>query len=73
MSPTPVAEDVPEADEDGQMDPAQQQMIDELLQIDGSGRVLGRVDEDVAGGRDGEVALAPAVDFIELGSVGDGE
>ena len=43
----PVAEDVAEADEDRQLDAAQLQVIDQLLQVDRPGRVLGRVDEDV--------------------------
>ena len=69
----PVAEDVGEADQDRQLDAAELQVVDQLLQVDGAGRILRRVDEHVARRGDGEVALAPAVDLVELGGVGDGE
>ena len=69
----PVAEDVPEADEHRNLDPAQHQVVGELLEVDGLGRILGRMDEDMTRRRDGEVALAPPVDFVELGRVADGE
>ena len=69
----PVAEDVAEADEHRQLDPAQHQVVGELLEVDRLRRVLGRMDEDVARRRDGKVALAPPVDLVELGRVADGE
>ena len=58
-----VAEDIAEPDEDRQVDAAQLQVIDELLEIDCLLGILRRVDEHVAGLADGEVALAPAVDL----------
>ena len=68
-----VPEDVAEPDEHGQLDAAQHQMIGELLEVDRLGGVLGRMDQHVTRGRDGEVALPPAVDFVEFGRVADGE
>ena len=65
-----VPEDVAEPDQHRQVDPAQHQVIDELLQVDGAGRVLGRMDQDVPVGRDREVALPPALDLVELRRVG---
>ncbi len=69
----PVAEDVAEADEHRDLDPAQQQVVGELLEVDGLRRILGRMDEDMTRRRDGEIALPPPVDFVELGRVADGE
>ena len=69
----PVAEDVAEADEHRDLDPAQHQVVGELLEVDGLRRILGRMDQDVTRRRDGEVALPPAVHFVELGGVADGE
>ena len=46
-------------------------MIDELLQIDPALGIFGGVDTDVSVGADREVALAPAVDFVELGRIGN--
>ncbi len=57
----------------GQLDAAQHQMVGELLEVDRLGRVLGRMDQDVTRGRDGEVALPPAVDLVEFGRVADCE
>ena len=67
----PLPEDVAEADEDRQADAAQLQVIDQLLQVDPALGILRRVDADVAVRADGEVALAPALDLVELGGVGD--
>ena len=61
------------ADQDRQIDAAQLQAVDQLLQIDRAGRVLGRMHEDVAVIRDREVALSPAGDFVQFGGVVDGE
>ena len=69
----PVPEDVPEADEHRDLNPAQLQMIGELLEVDGLRRVLGRMDQDVARRRDRKVALAPPIDLVELGGVADSE
>ena len=43
----PVAEDVTESDEDGQLNATEHQMVGQLLEIDGAGRILRRVDEHV--------------------------
>ena len=64
-----VAEDVAKPDEHRQLDAAQQQVIGELLQIDGARRILRRVHEHVAGRGDREVALTPAVHLVEIGGV----
>ena len=55
--------------EDRQADAAQLQAIDELLQVDGARRVLGRMDLHVTGVVDREVALAPARHLVELAGV----
>ena len=68
-----VAEDVAEPDEHRQLDAAQQQVVGELLQVDGARRVLGRVDEHMPGRGDREVALTPPLDLVELGRVADGK
>ena len=69
--PPAMAEDIAEPDEDRQVDAAQLQVIDELLEIDRLLGILRRVDEHVAGAADGEVALAPARDLVELVRVRD--
>ena len=71
--PDAVAEDVAEPDQHRQLDPAQHQMIGQLLQIDGAVRVLRGMNQHVASRRDREVALAPAVDFIQFRGVVDGK
>ena len=68
----PLPEDVAKPDQDRQADAAQLQVIDELLQVDRALGILGGVDADVAVRADGEVALAPALDFVELRRVGHG-
>ena len=65
----PMLQDVAEADERRQADAAQLQVIDQLLEIDRPARLLGRVDLDLTVLTDGEVALAPAGDLVELGGV----
>ena len=52
-----------------ELDVALAQLVDELLQVDAAGRVLRRVDGDVAVVVDREVALAPVLDAVELGGV----
>ena len=73
MSPTPVPQDVSKPDQHRQADAAQHQVIGELLEIDGAGRILRRMHQHVAVGGDREVAFAPAIDFVQLGGVVDGE
>ena len=65
----PVLEDVGEADQHGKRDAAQNQRIDQLLQVDRAGRVLGRMDMDVAVAVDGEIALAPTGDVVQIAGV----
>ena len=67
----PLAEDVAKANENRQANPAQLQVVNELLQVDPALGILGRVDADVAVRSDGKVVLAPALDLIELAGVGD--
>ena len=69
----PVAEDVAESDEHGQLNAAEHQMVGQLLEIDGAGRILRRVDQHVTRRRDGEVSLTPTVDLVEVGGVGGGK
>ena len=65
----PVLEDVGEANQEGDRNPAQDQRIDQLLQIDGAGGVLGRMDADVSQIVDREIALAPTGDVVHLAGV----
>ena len=67
-----VPEDVGEAEQDRQLMPRSCELIDQFLQVDRAQRILGRVDVDVAVVADREVALAPALDFVELGRFGGG-
>ena len=62
----PLPEDVAEPDEDRQPDAPELQVIDELLQVDRTLGILGRVHADVAVRADGEVAFPPAIDLVEL-------
>ncbi len=62
----PVFQDIGEADEDGEADPAQHQRIDQFLEVDRPGGVLFRVNPDVPAVAYREVALAPARDIIEV-------
>ena len=49
MSFGAVAKDVTEPNQDRQVNPAEDEVIDELLQIDRSCGVFRRMDDDVAG------------------------
>ena len=51
-------------------DPAQLQVIDELLEVDRAVGLLGRVDLDLTVGANREVALAPAFHFVQLDTLG---
>ena len=66
-----MAEDVGEAEQDRQLDAAELQLIDELLEVDGLCGILRRVDANVAIRADREVALAPSIDLVEFGRIGD--
>ena len=52
-----------------QADAAQLQAIDQLLQVDGACRILGRVHLHVTGGVHREVAVAPARHLVQLARV----
>ena len=66
-----VPEDVAEPDENGQLDPAKQEVVGQLLQVDGPCRVLRRMDQDVPRLGDRKVTLPPPLDLVQLGRVGD--
>ena len=57
----------------GQPDAAEHQVIGQLLEVDGPGRVLRGMNQHVPLRRDGEVALPPAVHLVEFGGVADGK
>src|SRR5580704_6392101 len=48
------------------------QIVDQLLEVDRTAGVLGRMDLDLAVVADREVSLAPSGDLVQLGSVGGG-
>jgi hypothetical protein len=64
-----MPEDVAEANERREVDAAQLKVIDELLQVDGASRLLGRMDSNLAVLTNREISLAPAVDLVQLGGV----
>ena len=64
-----VAENVGEAEEDRQLDAARLQVVDELLEVDGVLGPLVGMDDDVAVVVDGEVALAPVADAVQLDGI----
>ena len=68
-----VAQDVAEPDEHRQLDPAEQEVIGELLEVDRARRILRRVHEHVTGRGDRKIALSPPLHLVELGGIGDGE
>jgi hypothetical protein len=68
-----VLENVAKPDQDWKADASQHQVIGELLQVDGTRRILRRVHEHVAGGGNREVALPPALHLVEVGGIGDGK
>ena len=66
-----MLQDVGESDEHRKADAAELEAIDELLQVDGAGRVLGWMDLHVAIVIDREVSVAPARHLVELAGVVD--
>ena len=64
--PQPVREDVGEANDHRRVQIARLQSLHDLVEIDLALRVHARTDDDVAVGIDGEVALAPGLDLIEI-------
>ena len=61
-----VLQDVGEADEDGEVDAAQDQRVDQFLEVDGARGILLGVDEDVSVVAHRKVALAPTGDVVEV-------
>src|SRR5207253_8708130 len=66
-----VPQDVGEPQEDGELNAAELELIDEVFQVDGVVGPLVGVDGDVAAGVDSEIALPPAVDAVHLDGVLD--
>ena len=65
-----MLEDVGEANQAGKLDVALAKLIDEFFQIDRRlGEVAVRMDGDMALVVDGEIAVAPVADAIELGGI----
>ncbi len=64
-------EHVREADEQRQPDPAARDLVDQLLEVDLGAVGTGRVGLGVAGVVDREVVVAPVLDPVDLGGVGD--
>src|SRR5438128_462110 len=60
-------QDVGKADEDGQRDAAQDERVNQLLQVDRARGVLVRMHADVAAVVDGEIALAPTGNVVKIG------
>ena len=61
-----VLQDVGEADQNGQVDAAQHQRVDQFLEVDRARGVLFRVDQDVPVVADRKIALAPTGDVVEI-------
>src|SRR5439155_24683082 len=59
-----VTENVGEAKEDGQLDAARLQLVGQFLKVDRLVFALRRVDGNVAGGVDAEVAFAPVANAV---------
>ena len=64
-----MSQDVGEADQHRQADAAQLQPIDQFLEVDGLGWILGGVHLDVTGAVHREVSVPPACHFVELAGV----
>ena len=64
-----VLEDLAEANQNRQGDAAQLQVIDQFLQIDLAFGILVGMHADVAGCTHAKVALAPAIDVVQLGGL----
>src|SRR5262249_7065271 len=66
-----VPQDVREAKEDGQLDAARLELLDQVEQVNRLVGTLGRVYVDVAGLVDGKVTFAPMFDAVHLQGVAD--
>src|SRR5262249_33949183 len=64
-----VAQDVREAQQDGQLDAACLEVIDQVLEVDGLVGAFAGLDGDVPALVDGEVALAPVLHAVHLDGV----
>ena len=62
----PVLQDVGEANQDRQVDAAEDERIDQLLQVDRASGILFRVDADMSVLPHREVSLAPTSDIVEV-------
>lgn len=65
-------DDIGEANQNRQRNPAPAQRVDQLFQIDGAIRFFGWVNKQMAVLPDREISFAPAGDVIELRGVGGG-
>jgi len=65
----PVLQDLTEAEQDRQVDPTHLEPVDERLEIDALRRILVGVDEQMAVGPHGKVAIAPTGHFVEIGGI----
>ena len=65
-----VLQDAREANQDRQIDAAQLQAIDELLEIQESLRIAGRMNQHVARFGDGKITLTPTRDFVQFRGIG---
>ncbi len=68
----PVLQDLGEADQDGQADPAELELLRKLHQVDEALRIFGGMDEHMPVLANREVALPPSGDVIQLGGIGCG-
>ena len=65
-----MLEDAGEADQDRQVDAAELQAVDQLLEIDAAVRVLGGMDQHVPVSADRKISFAPTGDLIQFGGIG---
>src|SRR3954469_14418059 len=65
-----MLQDLSEAYEDRHADPAELELLREFHQVDEAPRIFGRMYEHVPVLADGEVALPPSGDVIQLCSIG---
>src|SRR5262245_59747026 len=67
-----MLEDFPEPDQDGRTDAAENESVDQLLEIDQTLRILVRMHQNVAVGSDGKIAFAPTFDIVAFRGVTNG-
>jgi hypothetical protein len=66
-----VFENLAEAEQDGRLDAAKHELIDQFLQIDAAGAILVGMYPEVAVFRYGKITFAPTHYVIQLGGIGD--